>query len=198
MTVPQPAREAVAQARAEVAALHAEFPGMTLEVDECDPGSWSDLLLSHADGTAIASIERNVVERGSLGADEVAEFLEGIANARPASAAAWLTTFLGAVSVVYAFQHLSGTEEARGDEALRVVQQYIWALGDAIIQADAEGFTNEEGFHIVWQFSESVAGTRWMAVLRDGEWQRFEMDLGDALHRAHFLAGAVPPDAKRG
>jgi hypothetical protein len=31
-----------------------------------------------------------------------------------------------------------------------------------------------------------------MAVLKDGRWIKFEMDLGDPDHRAAFLAGEMP------
>jgi hypothetical protein len=33
-----------------------------------------------------------------------------------------------------------------------------------------------------------------MAVLQDGTWHHFKMDLGDPDHRAAFLRGEVPPD----
>ena len=61
-------------------------------------------------------------------------------------------------------------------------------------QADGEGFTNEEGYHIVWQFSDSVSGPWKMGVLQDGVWHHFTMDLGDPDHRAAFLEGSVPDD----
>ena len=62
----------------------------------------------------------------------------------------------------------------------------------AVIQADGEGFTNEEGFHIVWQFSDSVSGPWNMGVLQDGTWHHFKMDLGDPGHREAFLNGEMP------
>ena len=69
----------------------------------------------------------------------------------------------------------------------------LWERGDAILQADGEGFTNEEGYHIVWQFSDSVSGPCNMGVLQDGVWRHFSMDLGDPDHRAAFLRGSVCP-----
>ena len=67
------------------------------------------------------------------------------------------------------------------------LRAHLWERGDAILQADNEGFTNEEGFHIVWQFSDSVSGAWNMAVLQDGTWHHFKMDLGDPDHREAFL-----------
>lgn len=141
--------------------------------------------------------ERQHAASPSLGADELAEFVDELEDGRPASSAEWLASFLPSVKAIYAFQHLSGSHVAKGDEALRAVKHHIWGRGDAIIQADLEGFTNEDGFHILWQFAEDVSGTWWMALLQDGAWVEFEMDLGDPAHREHFFAGRMPPGAKR-
>jgi len=96
---------------------------------------------------------------------------------------------------VYAFQHLQGAETETGSAALHALRSSIWERGEAIIQADLEGFTNEDGYHIVWQFSDNVSGSWNMAVLQDGTWHHFKMDLGDYGHREAFLNGEVPPDA---
>jgi hypothetical protein len=37
-----------------------------------------------------------------------------------------------------------------------------------------------------------------MAVLRDGKWIRFQMDLGNRKHRKAFLAGKVPDGVTMG
>jgi hypothetical protein len=65
-------------------------------------------------------------------------------------------------------------------------------LGEAIVQADGEGFTNEDGYHIIWDFSDQVTGPWWMAVLVNGRWVPFKMDLANRGHREAFLAGRVP------
>jgi hypothetical protein len=80
--------------------------------------------------------------------------------------------------------------------ALGRVRELIWARGDAILQADREGFTNEDGFHIVWQFSDTASGPWWMAVREGDSWISFQIDLGRADHRAAFLAGRIPRDVK--
>jgi len=43
-----------------------------------------------------------------------------------------------------------------------------------------------------------VSGPWWMAVLRDGAWVRFQMELGDARQREAFRAGRVPDGVKIG
>jgi hypothetical protein len=106
----------------------------------------------------------------------------------------WLENYLESVATVYAFQHLQGSETVDGGNALHALRSTLWERDDAIIQADGEGFTNEEGFHIVWQFADNVSGPWKMGVLQDGVWQHFTMDLGDPDHRAAFLKGTVPDD----
>jgi hypothetical protein len=61
-----------------------------------------------------------------------------------------------------------------------------------IIQADSEGFSNEAGFQILWQFSRSAKGPWWMAVMKNGEWVTFQMELGNRKHREAFCRGEVP------
>jgi hypothetical protein len=176
--------------------LAKDWPTMVLSLEDGDPGDWTALLLAHSDGLEIAAIDRNPVAAGTLGAEELSEFIDKVASGRPETAVAWLTTFLGSVRTIYAFQHLSGTQRARGDEALRCISEAIWAGGHAILQADGEGFSNEDGYHILWQFSESVSGPWWMAVLQNDQWVRFQMDLGNPEHRRAFLEGKVPPGAR--
>jgi phosphoglycerate kinase len=113
---------------------------------------------------------------------------------KPQSGVQWLAEYLEEVNTIYAFQHLQGAEMEEGGNALHALRSALWERGDAIIQADGEGFTNEEGFHIVWQFSDSVSGPWNMGVLQDGTWHHFKMDLGDPDHREAFLNGEVPED----
>ena len=139
-------------------------------------------------------IERNPVSEGSVGEDDIAEFIEDTQDAKPESGVVWLHEFLASVKTIYAFQHLQGDDFEEGSNALHALRTKLWERGDAILQADSEGFTNEEGYHIVWQFSDSVSGPWNMAVQQDGVWRQFTMDLGDPDHRAAFLEGSVPDD----
>ena len=127
-----------------------------------------------------------------MGSEELVEFIEEIRMCKPESGAAWLESFLKDVRTIYAFQHLPGTDRGGGAQSLRVVAEAIWARGDAVIQADGEGFTNEDGYHILWQFSDRVTGPWWMAVLQNGRWSPFQMDLGNRDHRQAFVEGRVP------
>jgi hypothetical protein len=174
-----------------VSTEHSDFK---LSIEEGTEQEWDVLLLSGLDEVEVALLERNPVSDGSVGQDDIADFIEDLQDCKPKSGVQWLENYLENVSTVYAFQHLQGAETVEGSNALHALRSAIWERGDAIIQADGEGFTNEEGYHIVWQFADSVSGPWKMGVLQDGVWQHFTMDLGDPDHRAAFLKGTVPED----
>ncbi|HXR37749.1 MAG TPA: hypothetical protein VN776_01575 [Terracidiphilus sp.] len=174
--------------------IRAEHPDYKLSIESGDEEEWESLLLSGNDEVEVAVLERNPVYDGSIGQDEIADFLEDLQDCRPESGAQWLTDYLAEVKTIYSFQHLQGSETVDGGNVLHALRSLLWERGDAIIQADGEGFTNEDGYHIVWQFSDSVSGPWNMGVYKDDLWHHFRMDLGDPDHRAAFLAGEVPDD----
>ena len=174
--------------------LRAAHPGFRLALESGDEEDWDSLLLATDDEVEVAVLERLPVYDGSTGQDEIADMLEDLDGCRPESGVAWLEEFLGEVKTVYSLQHLHGAELVDGGNALHALRSALWERGDAILQADNEGFTNEEGFHIVWQFSDSISGPWNMGVYKEDIWYHFKMDLGDPDHRAAFLAGEVPED----
>ena len=163
---------------------------------EREGDAWEQLTLSHKSGQEIAVIEKNPVIQGQLGADELQEFIDEVSDYKPESAGIWLQQYLPSVKVIYAFQLLSGTDVEDGWTPLRRVYNAVWNHAGGILQSDGEGFSNEDGYTILWQFSDSVTG-RWnMGVLKDDRWVHFEMDLGNEQHRKAFLSGQVPDGAK--
>jgi hypothetical protein len=174
--------------------IRSEHPEYNLTIEDGTEEEWETLLLAGKDGVEVALIERDPVLDGSQGQDEVAEFIEDTQECKPETGVAWLHEFLADVKTVYAFQHLQGADTADGGNALHALRSHLWERGDSIIQADLEGFTNEDGYHIVWQFSDSVSGPWNMGVFQDGAWYHFSMDLGDPDHREAFLNGEVPGD----
>jgi len=174
--------------------IHAEHPDYKLTLEEGAEEDWESLLLSGNDEVEVAVLERNPIFDGSLGQDEIADFILDLEDCKPESGVQWLSEFLAEAKTIYAIQHLQGAETVDGSNALHALRSHLWERGDAILQADNEGFTNEDGFHIVWQFSDSISGPWNMGVLQDGTWQHFKMDLGDPEHREAFLAGEIPED----
>ena len=174
--------------------ISTSHPDYKLTVEEGTEEEWESLLLSGIDEVEVAVLERNPVSDGSPGQDDVADFIEETGDCRPETGVQWLHEFLAEVKTVYAFQHLQGSETVDGGNALHALRSHLWERGDAILQADNEGFTNEEGFHVVWQFSDTVTGPWNMGILQDGTWYHFKMDLGDPDHREAFLNGEMPGD----
>ena len=162
------------------------------------PNKWTMLDILNKDGEALAQIERNPVVDGELGREELDEFREDIQNYKPASAVKWLTNYFGNVKVIYAFQMLNAAFDDGNFEIVSCIKTKIWNRTQGILQADNEGFSNEDGYHILWQFSDNVTGERSCAIRNWlGKWDKFEMDLGDTVQRQEFQNGKVPKNAKR-
>jgi hypothetical protein len=151
-----------------------------LDLSEGGSDDWQELILKHRSGTEIAIIEKNPVVEGALGVDELQEFLDEVPHYKPDSAAAWLRQYLPAVKCIYAFQLLSGTDVDDGWTRLHGAYNTVWNHAGGILQADGEGFSNEDGYTILWQFGETVSGMWNVGILSaDGDFVHFQMDLGN-------------------
>jgi len=176
---------------------HSVPKGQELNVETGEESDWSQLILQHNGGNEISLIERNPVIPGELGEEELKEFIEEVKDEKPQSAANWLVQFLPRIKAIYAFQLLSGTDERNGWAGVHALQNHIWSRLGGILQADLEGFSNEDGYHILWQFHKDHEGPWKMAVLGpDLKWIAFEMRLENPNHREYFLNGRVPPGVK--
>lgn len=152
---------------------------------------YADDEMDDDENDAIVIIERLPIEPGSEGEGELDEFGEEVGACKPISAVAWLLQYFRKVKQIYRFQILEPTREDW--ELIHAIQGSLHESLRGITQADMEGFSNENGDHILWQFSDHVSGSWDMAVLNDaGNWIPFEMDLGNQDHRRAFLQGLVP------
>lgn len=171
--------------------------GGILEIEEGDEASWKSLLLKDKDGIPVCFVDRDEVLAESIGEEEIVEFLEEMETARPKSSSVWIEEYLKDTKVIYAFELLEGIDTDEGYEAFDAFRNVIFDKVGGIFQADGEGFSNEEGFHILWQFDEDVEGAWEMAVLDDdGKWKHFEMELSDREQQREFQDGKVPKKSK--
>lgn len=162
------------------------------------PDKWTLLEVANQNGDALAQIERNPVVDGELGQEELDEYREELEDCKPTSAAKWLTSYFDRVKVIYAFQMLNAVFGDNNYDIVNSIRTKIWNRTGGIFQADGEGFSNEEGYHILWQFSDNVTGDWSCAVLNSfGDWETFLMDLGDKTQRKEFQDGKFPKKAKR-
>jgi hypothetical protein len=163
-------------------------------LDEKDtPDSWTVVSVVNSDNEDIMQIERNPVVDGELGKEELEEFREEIKSYKPISAAKWLDSFFDKVKVIYAFQLLYAAMDDKNFPIVGEVREIILNKTGGITQADNEGFSNEDGYHILWQFSDNVTG-EWSCAVKNffGQWVNFKMDLGDLKQREEFKSGKVP------
>jgi hypothetical protein len=170
-----------------------------LEVDDDDePAAWRVINVKGPEGQDLVQIERNPVVAGRLGMVELTEFRGFIQQHQPASAVDWLQRYFDGVQVIYAFEVLNAASADNNFEIVSAIRTAIWDRTGGILQNDNEGFTNEDGFHILWQFDNDATGDKYCAVLNaDGSWLRFRMDLGDPFQRMAFLGGELPQTAVR-
>jgi hypothetical protein len=157
---------------------------------DAEDGAWEELVVADPSGNNVCTIEHTEAE--GAGREEIDEFLEEIADCQPASAAAWLARYLLTIRSIYAIQILAGTYKNDGWTIVGTLKDAIFGTAGGIMQADNEGFSNEDGYHILWQFDDDVTGDWWMAVMDNGRWRHFKMELGDHGQREAFFRGEVP------
>jgi hypothetical protein len=143
-----------------------------------------------------ATIERNPVAPNSLGAEEVAEFIDSLESGGPPSAVRWLSDYLETIRAIYAIRIYPEAIMAH-PKALDAVYAVRSALRDAvggIGQWDGHGFTNEDDRLIWCAPSMDLRGKTEAAVLNEttGEWVPFKLNLDDPDERASFLRGELP------
>lgn len=143
-----------------------------------------------------ATVERNPVGPNTLGAEEVADFIDSLESGGPPSAVRWLADYLESTRAIYAIRIYPESMLAY-PESLDAVNSVRAGLRDAvggICQWDGQGFTNEDD-RLIWcdQTNHGV-GTKDAAVLDEstGKWMAFELDLDDPEEVAAFLRGEMP------
>jgi hypothetical protein len=168
-----------------------------LRVSEGEEDTWERLDLVGNDDSFAVEIDRLVVRADQPegpGMKEVRYFLEEIEAARPASAVPWLRRYLQQVRTVYYLRLYGGHE--RWSEPIYELRDYLDNFHRMITYCELEGWSNDMGEHITWEFADSANGVWWMGLLIDGKWNRFQMELEDKAHQESFKNGQVPRGVK--
>jgi hypothetical protein len=177
----------------ELASALMQMPGFELVIEADGRGTWSEMLLRKGSVDLCVLTRESDEDPGSLCQEELEEFQDEILDAHPQSAVHWLEEWLQHAHCISAFQILGGVKTDADWNAVYALRDVLLGRLGGIIQADGEGFSNEHGHHILWQFSDDVKGDWGMAVLdKAGHWRRFRMDLGNTAHREAFWRGEVP------
>lgn len=172
---------------------------LVLVVDETeDEREWTAIVAYTPAGDALGLLTRDVVEKESLAAEEIEDFTAELQEALPKSGARWVRDYLAKVKTIYAVQVMAGAETEAGEGAPGLILNVLQQKLGGIIQADGEGFSNEAGHHVVWQFDDNVEGPWTIAVLAsDKTWAAYEIELSNPAHRAAFLEGRAPDGLTR-
>ena len=109
------------------------------------PDSWTVIGVANSNYDDLMQIERNPVIDGELGKDELEEFREDIKDYKPTSAVKWLDKYFDKVKVIYAFQLLDKSFDDENFSIVGSIKSTIWNKVGGILQADNEGFSNEDG-----------------------------------------------------
>ena len=180
-------------------ALREIDPMARVIVEVGDDEQWTELFVRvGADESGdVCTVERLPVgEHG--GRTEIKESKYDISEARPESSRRWVEAYLDKCKTVYVIEMLVRDAATPAGAVFQALRNALWDQLGGIFQADPEGFTNDDGYHILWQFTYRAVGPRWMALPDgNGGWARFEMNLDDAQQRYAFLAGKVPDGVKR-
>jgi hypothetical protein len=146
--------------------------------------------------TVWATVERNPVAPNTLGAEEVAEFIDSLESGGPPSAVRWLSDYLETIRAIYAIRIYPEAILGHAD-AIDAVDAVRTALHDAvggIGQWDGHGFTNEDDRLIWCDRRMRLRGMTRAAILDEstGEWIPFELNLDDRDELSLFLKGEFP------
>ena len=153
---------------------------------------WGKIEIADPEGHAIALLERKPVA-SEAGAAELAVMKKLAAGSEPENARAWVEKFLARVKTIYSFQLYPDAIGSHDWRVLGGVQNLLKDALSGIIQADDEGFYNEEGDYILWQMYPGAAGSIPAATLgENGEWISFQLNLNDDRAVARFKRGEMP------
>jgi hypothetical protein len=156
--------------------------------------NWQQIGVTRPDGSWAFDIERCAVPGAKrAGAKEIGYFREELKDVEPAINARWVANYLKRIKTIYTFHCEVGFSSTPTFKLVNdIIESFHQDGPGGILYAELEGWTNEDGQHITWEFTNGVRGKWWMALRRKGGWNVFQMQLGNRKHRAAFKAGEVP------
>ena len=154
---------------------------------------WEQIEIYQPHDKLIAVIERHSLSKSDSAAGELGEIKDSIGISYPVSARDWLRKYLSTVKTIYSFRLFGDSITKQCWPILGRIQNLLKDNLGGIIQADKEGFYNENGDYILWQMYAGAAGTIPAAALDEsGEWVPFQLRLDDDRAVEEFKQGIVP------
>jgi hypothetical protein len=154
---------------------------------------WDKIEIYEPENNMISVMERLPLSAGGPAETTMAQLKSAVGNSYPVNAREWLRKYLSTVKTIYTFQLLAENITKDGWPVMGRVQNLLKDTLTGIIQADNEGFYNEDGDYILWQMYAGAAGTIPVATLdASGEWIAYQLRLDDDLATDQFKQGLPP------
>ncbi len=167
--------------------------GNSIKLISGTDAAWIRIEIYEPEDNLISILDRELITPGSSGEDTIAKLIESINKSYPVSAREWIRKYFLKIKAIYSFQLINNNITARGWPTLGRIQNLLKDLLGGIIQADNEGFYNEDGDYILWQMYEGATGTIPAATLDDdGDWISYQLRLNDEKSIDQFKQGIAP------
>ena len=129
-----------------------------------------------------ATIERNLVGPGTLGAEEVAEFMDTLDQGGPPSAGRWLTDYLESVRAIYAIRIYPDAmkDDPKAFETVYELRTALHRIIGGIGRWGDLGYTNDQDRLIWCRLDRNVSGMTAASMLDEfsGRWIEIEVAKG--------------------
>jgi hypothetical protein len=171
-----------------------EKQGNSLKLVSGSDALWEKIEIYEPADNLISVVERLPLSSGDTGQTTLAQLKSAVDNSYPLNAREWLKEYLSAVKTIYSFQLIGENITKEGWPVMGRVQNLLKDTLTGIVQADNEGFYNEEGDYILWQMYAGAAGTIPAATLDEkGQWISAQLRLDDDRAIEQFKQGLPPP-----
>ncbi len=168
--------------------------GNAIQLISGTDSAWDKIEVYEPRNKLLAVIERLPVSSGSRGESELARLKDSLQGQLPINAREWINRFLSTVVTIYTFQLNTDGIKKQGWQTLGRIQNVLKDTLTGIIQADNEGYYNENGDYILWQMYAGAGGTIPAATLdENGNWVKFTLNLNNYQAVEMFQQGTVPP-----
>jgi hypothetical protein len=165
----------------------------SLKLTAGDNERWDQIEVYDTNDKITAVLERHPVSGDNPGGAELTELRDFIQRSYPVSAREWLNRYFLKIRTIYVFRLFSDNITSTGWPVLGRVQNFLKDSLTGIIQADNEGYYNENGDYILWQMYQGAAGSIPAATLNDdGSWITYQLKL-DEKSIERFKQGLPPP-----
>ncbi len=154
---------------------------------------WERIEIYSSGDNLLSTLERDIIEPGNVGEATLKELIRKIRDKYPVNARQWLKNYFVTVKVIYTFNIFPDRMTKKTWPILGGVQNFLKQSLKGIIQADNEGFYNEDGDYILWQMYDDATGSIQAANLNEkGEWVPFSLKLDDKKAVDLFKQGVIP------